>query len=311
MEKENVPGNRCIICGYRKTVSELADEIPLCSWCGGRFHTVLGSFLEILQSELDSAEFIDCENNPFFSFVADLGIFGTSYHFIASMRHMLGLMVNKIAQSGQVKLDRLWRVAGLRNVRVILALLKEVGLIDIKDGSTPEDYVITMAQDELLGKIRSTAEADPELNRASTFLLGYSILRSIDKTIDLIKKQGFLSIGDGITKLYPVTRKNKVMILKGFTAPLSFVFGWWANESDEFTDLEIHRFLSNRGVTGRNVYKVEQWFTQYQPGSIHRLFTFTTVDMGGVLVTKFKYHESYQKMRERTLERLREREREL
>lgn len=299
----NVKGNRCIICGYKEWSSKDMDK-PLCLWCGDPlFHAVLNEVIQQLDSDIESSSIIDCNTNPLFSFVADLGMLGTQHNFLASLRDMLGEMVRQVAAEGHVAFDELWSSAKLKNIYQFLGLLQDIELVNI-DAKAEE----VRPKSPIFQKVATVTEVDARFKRASTFVLGYVTLKAIEKTLELIQNNGELHYGEGITKMYPVDKNGRILVIKGYTAPISFIFGMWAKGTSEFVDRLLHDFLSRRGIMGREYVKVKNWFTASRPGSVIGLYTFQTIlGVNGFPVYAFKLNPEYQQIRDRILERARER----
>jgi len=310
MSRPIVGNERCIICGYRKLDTEqkhLAE--PLCGFCANpRFMAVLDEVIEQLDNEIEGSTIIDCDSNPLFSFVADLGMLGTQHPSLASMRKALGQLVRQVAAEGMAEVDQLrWSGARFRQTVVVLGLLHELGLISFE-----QENRVVKPTTLLFSKVATATEVDARLERASTFVLGHVILKAINRTLHLVKEEGRLYLGEGITKIYPRNKEDRVMIFKGYTALISLVFGYsWALGRNEIDESFLHLFLSNRGVTGRDYFTMKNWLTGSQPGSVIALYTFEThKGVDGFPVCVLKLNPEYQRIRDRILERVRERERE-
>jgi len=303
-ERANVKGDRCIICGYKKWSSKEDMDKPLCLWCGDPlFYAVLDEVIQQLDSEIESSPIIDCNTNPLFSFVADLGMLGTQHNFLASLRDVLGEMVRQVAAEGRAAFDELWSASKLKHIYQFLSLLQDIELVNI-DAEAEE----VRPKSSIFQKVATITEVDARFKRASTFVLGYVTLKAIEKTLELVQSNGELHYGEGMTKIYPIDRNGRILVLKGYTAPISFIFGTWARGRNEFDDGFLHGFLSNRGIGGREYVKVKNWFTSSRPGSVIGLYTFQTIlGVNGFPVYAFKLDPEYQQIRDRILERARER----
>src|SRR5207249_5827695 len=117
-----------------------------------------------------------------------------------------------------------------------------------------------------ISKVAATTEAalaleNPSLDRAAAFTLGFVTLHAMKNTLDLVRKNGKLYYGEALTRLYPIDKNGRVMVVKGFTAPVAFILGRWARQIDQFSEYDLQRYLANRGLVGRNFHKVVSWLS--------------------------------------------------
>lgn len=306
-ENNFIPNRRCIVCGR---VLELSDK-PLCNWCGDeKLYRVLSSTVDLIDSEVSKSERIDVEGNNLFSLVADIGMFSNQHPLLAMHRKIISLIITGIGKGiTNIEIDKLWDVAGLRRVQDFLNLLEGYGLINIDN----ENGRITIPSDSIFHKVYSELETRPRFNRSAAFVLGYVTLKAMRETIEKIKAKGKLLCGEGITKLYSITiGKNgnvDVRIPKSYTATLSFVFGSWAREWEEISELELHKFLSSCGITGRMYRGILSFLTGATP-VVHGLYKSFQPDLlGKITIYRFKISDEYLRVREMVYERMRERER--
>lgn len=308
MSRLKIDGAKCIICGYRKRDFEQKHlPEPLCSFCANpRFMAVLEEVIQQLDDEINGSILLDCDANPLLSFVADLGMLGTQHPFLASMRKVLGELVRQVSAEGIAEVDQLrWSGARFRQTVLVLGLLLDLGFISLEEENT-----IVRPINPVFRKVATATEVDARLERASTFILGYVILKTIDRTLHLIKEKGTLYYGEGITKIYIRDKRDRVMILRAYTSLISLIFGTWALGKNEVDESFLHLFLSNRQVTGRDYFSIKNWLTGSMPGSVIALYTFETHNgVNGFPVCVFKLNPEYQRIRDRILERIRERER--
>lgn len=316
------PG-KCVICGYRKLPVEV-DSIPypLCSHCNSKeFSNMLWATLKEVEEDIAKSETIDCEHNPLFSFIADLGMLGTAHHFLNRFKDMIALMARQVATEGKIIFSELLHRISCKNIlarvhllRSFLDLLVDTNLITIKerivDGKIAKRYEVE--KDSLLMKISATAEEESLLQRAATFGFGYATLRGIEITINSAKSKGKLTLEDrdGILKLYPKTKFGQLLVLKEFTAPLVYIFSMWAKGKDQFSEYELISFLNVRGVSGKRFDRIKNRLISVLPGTFHKLVTYETVYLERVPTVRFNINLEYVRLRDsriRLRARLRER----
>lgn len=319
----DVDPGKCVICGYRKIPIEITSiPYPLCVHCNSKeLNNMLWATLRETEEDLARSETIDCEGNPLFSFIADLGALGTAHHFLNRFKDVIALMARQVATEGKIVFKELLHSMGTGNIwerahllRNFLDLLVDTNLITIREslieGKIAKKYVVE--QDSLLTKISSTAEEESLLQRAATFGFGYATLRGMEITINSAKTKGKLSLEerDGILKLYPTTRDGRVLVLKEFTAPLIYVFMTWAEGKNQFSEYELMRFLSARGISGKRFDRIKNRLISVLPGTFHKLVTYETVYLERIPTVRFNINSEYVRLRDdRIRNRARQRER--
>jgi len=329
MELTEVENHKCIVCGYKKIGVE-RNDLPLCGWCNNpKFLNLLAATTRETDEAVQKANFIDTTNDPLFSFIADLGMLGSEHPFMASLRQVLGEVIRQVSGKGitdvetyagkdTINMEDLYGAVRFRYMPRFLGLLRELNLIEFETEEVDGRNIlrrVKIPEGSLIQKIAATAESasgmeDPKLTRASAFTLGYITLKSIEKTLEILHQKGKLHYGQALTKFYPIDKNNRIMVVKGYTAPIAFIFGWWASKGIQFTEYDLQRFLGNRGLMGRQFRRVVNWLGGGHPSSVQVLYKFETITMNGVPVLRFTLNPNYDALRERILERERERERE-
>jgi len=293
------------------------EKEPLCyTWCRlPEFKRMIGAFVEIVDENVKSASYIDCDpkNNPVFSFVADLGTLGLEHPFLITFREVLGKLTSQVARQSRISAQQLSQVARFRYFMRPLIFLDRLGIVkNILDDQ--KIFVgVDIPSDSIIRKISATIETNPsETNklRCSRFLMGYIFLKAVYMTLDIIERQnGELNMGQGITMLY------ERGILKDFTAPIALIFGMWAIGSKAyfpiFSERKVRDFLDMRGISKRKIERIINRITGDQPGSENCLLEKLEqiVNQYGDREYRFEFRVSYVRERERVYERARERER--
>lgn len=307
VENRQVPTDRCLVCGRRLAGDSLK---PLCNWCGAsKFYEVLSSVVDILDSQLMESDRIDVDENPLFSLIADLGMLGSKHPLMAMPRKVISIIITELAgkASPEINVNKLWSAAGLRSIHDFLELLLEYGLVTIdENGET-----VRIPEDSIFRKAYAGLETQPRFNRSAAFILGYLTLKSIKQTLEKINFNGTLLCGEGITKLYSIsTDENdnvQIRMPKSYIATISFVFGSWAKGWDEFSELELHKFLSSCGITGKE-YRYVVGLLTGAGIAVHGLYKeFKPEVLGRKPIYRFKLSDEYLRVRERVYERMRER----
>ncbi len=321
---------KCVICGYRKMGVEAKNGVPLCGYCyDPKFFAILSETVADLDEQISQATFIDSTRNPLLSFVADVGMMCSEHNLLTSLRVVLGQVIAQVGEKGITDLGEvvgrdsfdiadLYGVARFRDVARFLGLLKEFGLIEfVTEEEDGKKFIrrIKPTEGKLISKIAATSEAagsaeTPSLDRGAAFTLGYVTLQAMKKTIELVRQNGKLYYGEGVTKLYPIDKNDRIMVIKGFTAPVAFVLGRWAREIDQFSEYDLQRYLGNRGLTGRRFHRVVNWLSGGHPSSVHVLYKHQPILLNGVPVLQFTLNREYVRLRERIQGRIRDRERE-
>jgi hypothetical protein len=257
----------------------------------------LRNLIDEVDSELQQATRIDVKTNPIFSLVADLGILGIRHPFLASPSKMLARL---IVEGG--KGLRVFKMSDLRygqkDVKPFIMMLHDFGLVIYDE----DKGKVTIPDQSILLKIKHELEVDPRRNPAAAFALGYMTLKSIIKTLELAK-QRMVEYGEGVTCLYSVTKDEegrvKVILPKSYMATLSFVLGYWAKGITEFSELDIHKFMVSRGVTGKEFNEVLATLS-CAFATAHGLYERASVEhLGRVAIYRFKLTEEYARLYER------------
>ncbi|MEM2261194.1 MAG: hypothetical protein QXW55_04295 [Candidatus Bathyarchaeia archaeon] len=290
--------NRCIVCG------EPIEQEQLCSWCKDpRFESILQSLVENVDEQLQQTTRIDVKMNPTFSLIADLGLLGIRHPYLALPSKILARLIN---ESGKGK--RVLEVNNLRygqkNPFPFLLLLDAFGLIKYN----MQMNEIHIPDDSILLKIRHEIEVDPKRSPAAAFALGYLTLKAMLQTINIAKTKT-VEYGEGITALYSATRDRngriKIVMPKSYVAALSFIFGYWARGFTEFSELDLHKFMVVRGITGKEFSEVLANLS-CAFATAHALYErISTEYLGRVPIYRFKLNEEYVRLYERLRERTR------
>jgi hypothetical protein len=285
--------NRCIICG-----EQIGEVGQLCAWCQDpRVEEVLRGLINDIDSQLQQTTRIDIKMNPTFSLVADLGILGIRHPLLASFSKIIARL---IVEGG--KGIRRFKVSdlhyGQKDVKPFIVMLHDFGLV-IYDEVNSE---VVIPDNSLLLKIKYELEVEPRRNPAAAFALGYVTLKAILKTLE-ITKQRSVEYGEGVTCLYSVTKNRdgsvKIIMPKSFMATLSFVLGCWAKGITEFSELDIHKFMVSRGVTGKEFNEVLATLS-CAFATAHGLYErASTEHLGRIVIYRFKLAGEYVRLYER------------
>jgi len=328
--REPLDDYKCIICGYRKMGVEAKNGVPLCGYCNEpKFYNILAETVADLDDQVSQATFIDSTKNPLLSFVADIGMMCSEHNFMTSVRTVLGQVLTQIGEKGitdagkvtgrdSIDIADFYGVARFRDIARFFGLLSELGLIEFETEEVEgKKFVrrIKPTEGKLITKVAATSEAAgsaevPTLERGAAFTLGWVTLHAMKNTIELVHKNGKLYYGEGLTKLYPIDKNNRVMVVKGFTAPVVFILWYWARQMDQFSEYDLQRYLGNRGLSGRRFRRIVAWLSGGQTSSVHVLYKHEPVLLNGVPVLRFTLNREYVRMRDRILQRIRDRERE-
>jgi hypothetical protein len=294
-------GGRCIICGDR-----IGIGLQLCDWCRDpKFEDVLRGLIEEVDSELKQASRIDVKANPTFSLIADLGILGTRHPLLASFSKMIAVLITEGGKGiREFKARDLYY--GQRDVKPFLMMLHDLGFV-VYDATQEE---VMIPDDSVLLKIKHELEADPHRNPAAAFALGYATLKSILKTLELAR-QRLVEYGEGVTCLYSITRNGsggvRMTMPKSYMATLSFVLGSWAREFTEFSELDLHKFMIDRGVMGKE-FKEVLAILSCAFATAHGLYERASVEhLGRIAIHRFRLSEDYIRLYERIRARQRTR----
>jgi hypothetical protein len=295
-----VKGSRCIVCGDR------IDAGQLCDWCRDpRFEGVLRGLIEEVDLQLKQATRIDVKSNSTFSLIADLGLLGTRHPLLSSPSKIIAVLITE-GGKGIRKFKMRDLYYGQRDVKPFLMMLHDLGLV-VCDEAKEE---VTIPDDSVLLKIKHELEVDPRRNPAAAFALGYVTLKSILKTLELAKQQ-VVQYGEAVMCLYSITKstegKVRVTMPKSYMATLSFVLGSWARGFTEFSELDLHKFMVDRGVIGKEFKEVLATLS-CAFATTHGLYERANVEhLGRVVIHRFRLSEDYVRLYERIRERLRTR----
>jgi len=285
---------RCIICGER-THNGVKQ---LCDWCKDpRIEEILKGLIDDVDSLLQQVSRIDVRTNPTFSLIADLGILGLRHPLLASFSKVIAILINEGGKG-----VRRFKVNALRygqkDIKTFIMILHDFGLVIYDD----EKGEITIPDQSLLLKIKHELEVEPRRNPVAAFALGYVTLKSILKTLELAKQRR-VEYGEGVTGLYSITKnetgKLKLIMPKSYMATLAFVLGCWAKGIIEFSELDIHRFMIDRGITGKGFSEVLATLS-CAFATTHALYERVSVErIGRYSSHRFKLNEEYVKLYER------------
>ncbi|MEM2292936.1 MAG: hypothetical protein QXO15_05810 [Nitrososphaerota archaeon] len=289
--------NRCIVCG------EPLQQGQLCNWCkDSRFESILRSLVENVDEQLQQTTRIDVKTNLTFSLIADLGLLGIRHPYLTSFSKILARLINEGGKGKRVlKIDDLRY--GQKNPFPFLSLLNTFRLIKYNEQTN-----ISIPDDSILLKIRHEIDVDPKRNPAAAFALGYLTLKAMLQTIDIAKTR-MVDYGEGITALYSATRDRggqiKIMMPKSYVATLSFIFGYWARGFTEFSELDLHRFMVIRGITGKEFSEILANLS-CAFATTHAFYERISAEyIGRMPVYRFKLNEEYVRLYERLRERAR------
>jgi hypothetical protein len=286
--------SRCIICGelIRNGVKQF------CDWCQDpKIEEILKKLVDDVDSLLQQANRIDVQTNPMFSLIADLGILGLRHPLLASFSKVIAILINEGGKGvRRFKISTLRH--GQKDIKTFIMMLHDFGLViydDMKDE-------ITVPDQSLLLKIKHELEVEPRRNPVAAFALGYVTLKSILKTLELAKQRR-VEYGEGVTGLYSVTKdmtgKLKFIMPKSYMTTLAFVLGYWAKGVIEFSELDIHRFMVDRGITGKEFSEVLATLS-CAFATTHALYERVSVEhIGRYPIHRFKLNEEYAKLYER------------
>lgn len=311
-----IENRRCLICSYYKKYSDelSAYPIPLCHWCAGTtFSTMLKALVEEMLDQCKSVPLLDCAGNDLFRFLSDLGELAASHPHLQVVRDIIStLMMNVYGQNRITYFTLISRLPSHLRGRLVttLAYLENLQLLDLvkstdRDGYTVIDEV-TLPAGSIFPKALTTIEASGtwEERREPNMLLSYILLQGIAETLELIESQGYLEVGQGVTRLYVVN--GRVLVPKQFTAPLVFILGHWATEQDEFSEDNINQFMSLRGFNQRDRNRIMQFIAGVQVGLSHTIYRTERVPTGdGSYSFRFLLNPQYKLLRERLRTRAR------
>jgi len=292
---------KCIICGERL----VTDSEQLCGWCREpELEDLLKALLEEVDSQLKQNPRIDVKENPSFSLVADLGILGIRHPLLASFSKVIARLIVE-GGKGVRKLSVSRLYYGQRNILPFLLLLNDFGIITYNE----DRQEVEIPESSPLLKVKYEIEVEPRRNPAAAFILGYVTLNAILQTLKIIKERR-LSYGEGVTGLYSITRdpltgRVRVTMPKSYMATIAFVMGSWAHGFKEFSELDLHKFMAQRGVTGKEF--------NYVLGTLscafatpHALYEKISVEhLGRIPIHRFRLNQEYIRLYERLRQRVR------
>jgi hypothetical protein len=287
--------SRCIICG--EFIHNGAKQ--LCDWCQDpKVEEVLKELIDDVDSQLQQVSRIDVQTNPTFSLVADLGLLGVRHPLLASFSKVIAKLINEGGKGvRRFKMNALRY--GQKDIKAFIMMLHDSGLVAYDDAKDE----VTVPDQSILLKIKYQLEVEPRRDPVAAFALGYVTLKSILKTVELAKQRR-VEYGEGVTGLYSATRDGatgrvKIVMPKSYMATLTFVLGYWAKGITEFSELDIHRFMVDRGITGREFGEVLATLT-CAFATTHALYERVSVEhLGRVSIHRFKLNEEYVKLYER------------
>lgn len=296
--------SKCLICG-----EPLPDETrQLCDWCqDSRFEEVLAVLLDEVDSQLQQVTRVDVQTNQLFSLVTDLGILGVRHPRLASFSKAIAKLLIEGGR-GVRKLRVNDLRYGQRDVKPFLFMFHDFGLVIYDD----EKDEVRIPDGSLLLKIKYELEVDPRRNPAAAFALGYVTLKAILKTLKIARTRK-VEYGEGITGLYSITKSNivtggvRVTMPKSYMATLAFVLGYWARGIIEFSELDLHKFMGSRGITGREFGEVLATLS-CAFATAHALYERVSVEkLGRISVHIFKLSGEYVRLYEQLRTRVRAR----
>jgi hypothetical protein len=289
---EYVIEGRCVICG-----EHIDDSIQLCSWCQDpNLEESLKALVYDIEDKIHQLDRIDIKAEPIFSLIADMGLLGLRHKLLTSFTKALATLILESARTNKLSLKKVQY--GQRNVEQFILLLQEFNLVNY-DRNLRE---ITIPVDSVFYKIRHEVEIEPRRNPAAAFILGYIVLKVLLKTIQTIKEGKRITFGEGITLLYSLISKDdkiKVMMPKGFTAALVFILGHLSRGFVDFSEIDLRKFMNERGVTGKEFETILATYT-CAFASVHALFERAEVQSyGRITIYWFRLNSEYTRLYER------------
>ena len=301
IEDMAVERTRCLICG--ESLPEETEQ--LCRWCRDpRLREILVALIDEVDSQLQQVRRVDVRTNPAFSLVADLGILGTRHPLLASFSKIIAKLLIE-GGKGIKKLEVNSLRYGQKDVRPFLLMLHDFGLVTYDE----QQDKVTIPDESFLLKIRYELEVDPRRNPAAAFALGYITLRAILKTLELAETRR-IEYGEGVTGLYSITRdaitgRVRITMPKSYMATLTFVLGYWAKDFQEFSELDLRKFMANRGITGREFSEVIATLS-CAFATTHALYERVSVEpLGRIPIYRFRLSSEYTRLYERLRTRVR------
>lgn len=294
---------RCLVCGEPL----LNKSAQLCSWCrDSRLEEVLAALIDEVDSQVKQVPRIDVRDNPVFSLVADLGILGTRHPLLASFSKVIAkLLIESGKGVRRVSVNDLRY--GQRDVKPFLLMLHDFGLVTYDEQKSE----VIIPNGSPLIKIKYELETDPRRNPAAAFALGYITLKAILKTLELAKTRK-IEYGEGVTGLYsisrdPMTGKVRITMPKSYMATLTFVLGCWAKGITEFSELDLHKFMVDRGIAGKEFSEVIA-ILSCTFATTHALYERVSIEhLGRIPIHRFKLSGEYVRLYERLRTRVRAR----
>ncbi|MEM3504273.1 MAG: hypothetical protein QXE05_05250 [Nitrososphaeria archaeon] len=287
---------RCVICG-----EHLNDPTQLCSWCGDpNLEESLKALIYEVEDRMQQMDRIDIKAEPVFSLIADMGLLGLRHKLLTSFTKALATLILESARTNRLSLRKIQY--GQRNVEQFILLLQDLNFVNynrnIREISIPDGSIFY--------KIRHEVEIEPRRNPAAAFILGYIVLKVLLRTIETIKGGEKITFGEGITLLYSLTSKDdkiKVMMPKGFTAALVFILGHLSRGFVDFSEIDLRKFMNERGVTGKEFETILATYT-CAFASVHALFERAEVQsFGRLTIYWFRLNSEYTRIYERIRER--------
>ena len=309
---------RCLICGYKfQEREQMHYDYPLCPICND------DTLIKLLHNLVNEAEkrsravpFIACEADPLFSFLADLGMFATTHPFLKTVKEVMVALPREYIRIKKKRfpfrelqkyLPQSRPSKRIKRLRQIIEFFFDVGFIKYR--ATIDGYKVPFIdEDSILFKVFITTEHETKLQRASSMVFGYSLLKGIIISIEWIRKEKLKEepTGErrGILRLYPERKDKKLMILKEVTAPIMFFLFVWANNIKEFSEFELKSFLAFRGISGEKANAIRNWLKSLIPGAHHKMIEkYREEYIGESMYTRFYFNPEYLRLRERFRER--------
>lgn len=291
----------CMICGYRYT------EKDVCDWCNDdRFVNVIKALDEEISSSIETYDVIDVKNNPLFSLVADVGILGVKHPLLSMPYKILSKLMLEVGRGRRYVNKGVLRF-GQRDIEPFLYALKSLGLVDFKD-----EGVVYVPDTSILLRLKIEADVDPKRNPVTAFLIGYITLKKILETILLFREDKKIEFGDGVTCFYSISVRDggyKFIMPKSFMSSFSFIFGYWARGAIEFSELDIKKFMTSRGITGKEFSEIIGLLSS-SVGIPHAFYERINVEkIGKITIYRFRLNKEYERLYLRIRERTRALER--
>jgi hypothetical protein len=300
--------DKCIVCGCQREFDEVFDLGPICPFCSGdKTSEMLAALDQEITQEVASTELLDCDGVDLFRFVSDLGSLGSSHMHLQVVRDVIGSILISIKGKNRVDYYSLRRRTDPVRLVQILDYLDELGYIKVhRRSDSPIIDHVTIPKDNIIDKAYVAMEATEgwKQHREPSFVMAALVIKGLDQAIGVIKEQGSIKVGEGITRLY--VSGDKVYVPRQFTAPLMFILGSWANSEDEFTESSISSFMTRRGIQSKERDRVVRFIGGLNPGSQNTIYKMETYSPGmGIKELRFVLNPQFAAVRERLRSRTR------